>query len=309
VDATDEDERGEAFGFYGAFQTGGFAIGPAIGALGAALFGGYAFTFIFTFALVAAAAVVVALYLPSQPHVVEAPEFVHHPDARPLPTGVPFSASETAALPTSASAPSGQAPLSAIFNRTVVATLIFAFGLHLSYGTYEVVWSLYLVALGATITWVGATFVLFAVPAMIAAPIAGRFVDIRGPIGFVIGSYLVILLSGVAYAVASEPILPTLVVPIEATATAVMMPALFAMLARGTPAGRSSTAQGLFGAASTLALVVASVVAGAAFELGIGLPFWLFVAGMTVCLVAGLLIYRGASPPLPTVQPGQAVAP
>ena len=28
VDATDDDERGEAFGFYGAFQIGGFAIGP-----------------------------------------------------------------------------------------------------------------------------------------------------------------------------------------------------------------------------------------------------------------------------------------
>jgi MFS family permease len=143
---------------------------------------------------------------------------------------------------------------------------------------------------------------------MIAAPIAGRFVDIRGPIGFVIGAYLVILVSGVAYAVATEPILPTLVVPVEATATAVMMPALFAMLARGTPAGRSSTAQGLFGAASTLALIVASVVAGAAFELGIGLPFWLFVAGMIVCLVVGLLIYRGARRPLPSAQPGPAVA-
>jgi MFS family permease len=71
-----------------------------------------------------------------------------------------------------------------------------------------------------------------------------------------------------------------------------MMPALFAMLSRGAPAGRSSTAQGIFGATSTLALVVASLVAGALFERGIGLPFWFFVIGIAVCLVVGLLIYR-----------------
>ena len=79
VDATDEDERGEAFGFYAAFQVGGFAIGPAIGALGTALFGGYAFPFIFTGVLAVAGAAVVALYLSPRPHVVEAPEFEHRP--------------------------------------------------------------------------------------------------------------------------------------------------------------------------------------------------------------------------------------
>ena len=48
-------------------------------------------------------------------------------------------------------------PLSAIFNRTVLATLVLTFGLHLSFGVYEVVWSLYLIALGATVAWVGLT--------------------------------------------------------------------------------------------------------------------------------------------------------
>ncbi|HKZ92042.1 MAG TPA: MFS transporter [Candidatus Limnocylindrales bacterium] len=294
VDATDEDERGEAFGFYAAFQIGGFAIGPAIGALGAALIGGYAFPFFFTCLLAMAAGVVLAIYLSPRPHVVEAPEFDHHPEVKPLPPGVPFSASELAAVPRGPSSRAEQAPISAIFNRTVVAALVLTFGLHLSFGTYEVVWSLYLIALGATITWVGATFVLFAIPEMLASPIAGRYIDRKGPIGFVIGSGLVIIVSGALYALASEPVLPTLVVPVEAAATAVMNPALFAMLARGTPAGRSSTAQGLFGAASTLALVVASVVAGSLFEQDIGLPFWFFVVGMIGCLIAGLLIYRSA---------------
>ena len=212
-----------------------------------------------------------AVYLPSRPHVVEAPEFEHHPEARPLP-GVPFSASEVAALPGARSASVEQAPISAIFNRTVVASLVLTFGLHLSFGTYEVIWSLYLIALGASITWVGATFVLFAIPEMLASPIAGRLIDRKGPIGFIIGSSIVIIVSGSLYALASEPVLPTLVVPVEAAATAVMNPALYTLLARGTPTGRSSTAQGLFGAVSTSALVVASVVAGALFERDTGCP-------------------------------------
>ena len=88
--------------------------------------------------------------------------------------------------------------------------------------------------------------------------------------------------------------LPSFVVPLEAAATAAMTPALFAMVARGSPAGRSSTAQGIYGAVSTLALVVASVVAGALFEENLAYPFWFFIVGMVVCLVIGLLIYRGA---------------
>jgi DHA1 family multidrug resistance protein-like MFS transporter len=295
VDATEDDERGEAFGFYAAFQIGGFAIGPAIGALGAALIGGYAFPFFFTFALALAAAVVLAVYLPARPHVVEGPQFEHHPDARPLP-GVPFTASEVAAVPAPRSRTMEQAPVSAIFNRTVMAALVLTFGLHLSFGTYEVIWSIYLVALGASIAWVGATFVLFAIPEMVAAPIAGRLIDRRGPIGFIVGSSLVIMVSGALYALATEPVLPTIVVPVEAAATAVMNPALYTLLARGTPVGRSSTAQGLFGAVSTAALVVASVVAGALFERDTALPFWFFVVGMGVCFVVGLAIYRSARP-------------
>jgi DHA1 family multidrug resistance protein-like MFS transporter len=294
VDATDEDERGEAFGFYGAFQIGGFAIGPAIGGIGAAVFVGYAFPFVFTFLLSLVGAFVVARYLDARPHAIESDEFVHDPAAVPLASGVPFSASETAVVPMDDRPSQPPAPISAVFNRTTVAALVLTFGLHLSFGTYEVVWSIYMIALGASVAWIGLTFVIFAIPEMIMGPIAGRLVDRRGPVGVIAGGALVILISGALYATATDYYVPTLVVPFEAAATAAMMPALFAMLARGTPVGRSSTTQGIFGATSTLALVVASVVAGQLFDEGIGLPFWFFVAGLALCLVIGLAIYRSA---------------
>ena len=70
VDATEEGERGEAFGIYAAFQMGGFVLGPVIGAFGAAMGGGFAFPFLFTGVLTIVAAVMLALTVPAKPHVV-----------------------------------------------------------------------------------------------------------------------------------------------------------------------------------------------------------------------------------------------
>lgn len=291
VDATEPDERGEAFGFYGAFQMGGFVIGPAVGAFAAALIGGFAFPFVLTGALGLVAAGVLFVYLPSSPHVVEDERFEHHPEAEPRITDVPFGAATSPAVPDKG--PKAQAPMRALLNRTLIAAIIIGFGLQLSFGVYEVVWSIYLIDLGASIEWIGLTFVLFALPSMIISPIAGRLVDRRGPLRFIIGGGITIAISGGLYAIASEPILPSLVVPIEATATAIMATALFAMVAIGSPAGRSSTAQGVYGAAGTIALIVASVVAGALWERNSAWPFWFFVAGMAICLGVGLLVFFG----------------
>ena len=298
VQGTEEDERGEAFGIYGAFQIGGFVFGPAIGAFAAAIFGGFVFPFVFTAALALAASAMLFFRLSEHPHVVEDERFERHPDAKPLPSGVAFAAAETPGVPESQppeprSAARRQAPLSAMWNRTLIAAFILQFGLHLSFGVFEVVWSLYLIALGATLGWVGLTFMLFAIPEMFVSPIAGRVVDRKGPWRLIIPGSVIVLFSGAVYAIATEPIMPTLVVPIESAAAALIMPALYAMAAKGTPQGRTSTAQGLFGAIGTLALIVAAVVSGVLFERGLGLPFWFFVIGFGACFAAALLVIRG----------------
>ena len=69
TDATHEGERGEAFGIYAAFQIGGFAIGPAIGGIGAAVFAGYAFPFVITAILSVVGAIVLALRLEPNPRI------------------------------------------------------------------------------------------------------------------------------------------------------------------------------------------------------------------------------------------------
>lgn len=47
LDATPPEERGAAFGLYGSAQMGGLLLGPAFRGVGAALGGGYAFSFPF----------------------------------------------------------------------------------------------------------------------------------------------------------------------------------------------------------------------------------------------------------------------
>jgi len=297
VDGTDPDERGEAFGFYAAFQMGGFVFGPAIGAFGTAILGGFTFPFLLTGVLGLVAAAVLAVFMPRHPHVMEDERFEDHPEVESVPSEVAFGAMTTPVLvPGPEPEPRVQAPLSALLNRVLLAALIIGFGMQLSFGVYEVIWSIYLIDLGASIEWIGVTFVLFALPSMIVSPIAGRLMDRRGPIRFVIAGGLAIIVSGALYAVASEPILPSVVVPVEATATAILATALFTMVALGTPVGRASTAQGIYGATGTIALIVASIVAGALWERQSSLPFWFFVAGMAVCLVLGLLVYFGLRP-------------
>ena len=70
------------------------------------------------------------------------------------------------------------------------------------------------------------------------------------------------------------------------------MPALYALVAIGSPSGRSSTAQGIFGAVGTIGLIVATLSAGWLWDMGRAWPFGFFVVGSTVCLVLGLLLYR-----------------
>jgi MFS transporter, DHA1 family, multidrug resistance protein len=299
VDATREDERGEAFGFYAAFQMGGFILGPMVGALAASMGGGYGFPFLLTGILTFLATLVLFVTLPRKPHLPS-----DEGAARQAAASAPGAAGFPATAPVARAAPV-QAPLSALLNRTLIAALVVHFGFQLAFGVYGVIWTLFMLHLGASFAWAAFTFVIFGIPSMIMSPIAGRWVDRRGPVPFMALGGVAVILSGAIYAVSWEPILPSLIVPVEAVAEALLVPALFAMVALGTPPGRSATAQGVFGAVGTIALIVASAAAGALWDMDPAMPFWFFVLGATLCLAIGLLILRGS----PTLRRDPVVAP
>ncbi len=295
VDATEEGERGEAFGIYAAFQMGGFVLGPVIGAFGAAVGGGFAFPFLLTGILTIIAGGVLAFTLPGTPKVVEEPRPVDAPVRAPhrvSPSEPRFSAS-TAGIPAADEADrAARAPLKDLLNVTLGVALVMNFGFSLAFGVYEVIWSLFMADLGASIEWIGLTFALFGLPMMLVSPFAGRLVDRYGPIRFAAAGGVVVCIAGVVYGISTEPLLPSAIVPVEAVAEAFLLPALYALVAIGSPSGRSSTAQGIFGAVGTIGLIVATLSAGWLWDLGRAWPFGFFVVGSTVCLILGLVLYR-----------------
>jgi DHA1 family multidrug resistance protein-like MFS transporter len=289
VDATPADRRGEAFGLYGAAQMGGLLLGPAVGGLGAAMFGGFAFVFLLC-ALASWLGAVAVWFLVKEAVPARRPG-VHPPAAgyAGLPTDEPVLAGASAqALEDLDQATIADA--ASLWNRLLIAAVVIEIGSFYASGVYEVMWSLFLEARGAGLELIGLTFAMFGLPILLLSPYAGRLVDRRGVLPFIILGGLGAAICGVLYTVAPDPILFVPIILVEATGFAFLGPALFSVVAAGSPVGRSSTAQGLLGAAGTVGTIVASVTAGYLAEIDLRLPYWVFSIVMLVTLATALLI-------------------
>ena len=81
---------------------------------------------------------------------------------------------------------------------------------------------------------------------------------------------------------------------VEGTAFAFASPALYLLVARASPPGRSSTAQGLFGAAGTVGTIAASLLAGILASVDLRYPFFATGIGIAVSVILGLALGRRA---------------
>ena len=290
TDATPPDRRGEAFGLYGAAQMGGLLLGPTIGALGAERFGGIAFVFVFSAIAAIVAAVAIALRVREQgpAHKAEASPSA---DRMTMPPDSPYVEGRAAAA--LAADQGGVAGLdlattaapTRLLNRGLIAAIILNAGGYYGGGTYEVIWSLFLRGLGADLALIGLTFAMFGLPVLVLSPYAGRLVDRRGSYMFIVIGMILPAVTGVLYTLMRDPALAVPLILVEATGFAFLNPALYTVVAANSPPGRSSTAQGLFGAAGTLGFIIASVTTGVLAERSILLPFYTFSVVMIVTLV------------------------
>ncbi len=318
VEATPPERRGEAFGLYGSAQMGGFILGPAIGGLGAALVGGPGFVFLFCGVAAGVAALAVGLWV-HEAEAVRRPV----PDRHPPPAGVAglpadelVVAGPAAGLLAEAATGIGGRTVGlrprSLWNRLLVAAVILQIGAFYAGGTYEVVWSLYLAHLGAGLDFIGLTFAIFGLPVLLLSPVAGRRVDRRGGLPLLAGGALAAALAGTLYTVVPGPVWFAPIVLFEGVGFAGLNPALFAVVAAGSPAGRSSTAQGLFGAAGTIGTILASASAGYLAEVDLRLPFWVFSVVMAGSLLLALAVgwrpLAGLGPTVatPDARPGPA---
>lgn len=288
TDATPRERRGEAFGLYGAAQMGGLLLGPAIGALGADRLGGIGFVFVFAgVATIVAAFPIARLAHERGPRTHAAPPLAATEFPPESPSTSRRAAAAIAADQAIAVEPGTPASL---LNRGLIAALVINAGGNFASGTYDVIWSLFLQGLGAGLGLIGLTFAMFGLPILVLSPMAGRLVDRRGAYGFVIVGSVLPAIAGFLYTLLADPVLAVPLILIEATGFALLIPALYAVVAANSPPGRSSTAQGFFGAAGTVGFIMASLVAGLLAAEDILYPFYVFSAVMTVALILGLLI-------------------
>jgi DHA1 family multidrug resistance protein-like MFS transporter len=313
TDATPPDRRGEAFGLYGAAQMGGLLIGPSIGAFGAAQFGGIAFVFVFSAIAAVIAAVGIALRVREEGYERR----IHatpSTDATTFPPDSPFLerrfaadlAADTVAGTTLESSGHHDKAMR-LLNRGLIAAIVINIGGYYAGGTYEVIWSLFMEGLGADLTLIGLTFAMFGLPILVLSPLAGRFVDRRGALPFIVVGSILPAVVGIVYTFLRDPVLAIPLILIEATGFAILNPALYAVVAANSPPGRSSTTQGLFGAAGTLGFIVASLAAGVLAERSIVYPFYVFSSLMTITLLIGLAVggrRLNAKPPPASIPAG-----
>lgn len=306
TDATVPERRGEVFGLYNAAQMGGFLLGPAIGGVGAAWFGGFEFTIWFG-AVSAVLAALVVLWrvreLPRAPATSATGAGV----ASIPPEGV--SGFPVEVLPADgrpgATRPVGPRAPTTLRNRLLAVAIVGMFTGYLAGGLYETVWSLFLESRGGSLELIGLTFAVFALTTIVASPVAGRMVDRSGPRPFVIGGVVVMAVAMLLYPILPDVRLAVLVIVLEALGFAFSSPAMFTVVAAGAPEGRTSTAQGIVGSAGTLGTILASLATGVLAAIDLALPFYAGAVVATVLL--GVLVVIGWRP-LGTLRPAPRVA-
>ncbi|TAK00427.1 MAG: MFS transporter [Chloroflexota bacterium] len=284
-DAAPEGRRGEVFGLYSAAQMGGILLGPAIGGLGTAMVGSFTFVLQLSAVTTLLAAVAVALRVREQPR----PE----PGGRRTRPDTPGSvmAEFPADLPGSREArPTGAPSPTSLRNRFIAAAILVNLAGYFGGGLYETIWALFVVDRGGSVELIGLTFAIFGLVTIILSPYGGRVVDRRGPFPFIVFGIVVMVAMMASYPFVHEPNLYVAMVALEAVGFAFLGPATYLVIARGTPEGRSSTAQGIVGSAGTVGTIVASLVAGFLAATDLSAPFFLGAGVASVLLLATVLV-------------------
>lgn len=306
VDANPAERRGEAFGLYNAAQMGGFMLGPAVGGVAAGVSGNPEIVF-WVAGVAHVLSAIFILRIADRRH--ESPalgEAVAPAGAAGVAgaAGAATGAVTGAVTGAPAGAATGAAPEAAmddddevarptrLVNRLMVAAVVLNVGAYFAGGCYEVIWSLYMTSLGASVSLIGVSFFSFSLPVLLLSPFTGRYTDRRGGFLAMVLGMAGVGLSGALYVAVPDPWYVIAIGVIEGVAFSFASPALYLLVARASPAGRSSTAQGLFGAAGTVGTIVASVLSGILADVDLRLPYLTVCGAILGILALGLLIGR-----------------
>lgn len=283
ADAVAPEQRGEAYGLFGAFFNAGFLIGPALGGWLATT--GYSSAFIAAVAFRLVALAIVIAFIPSALQG--------------------NAESQTAGNTT-------RLRLRELFGLPLVGAYVLAFGDYLYLGFDLALMPLWMHDhLGATVALIGLAYVAWAAPSIILSPIGGRVADRsrRSRLILIFGLGQVPLY--IVYGLASSVWLVVGLFAVHAVLYSFIQPAVDAHVAAASSAGSRARVQGMY---STVGLAGAFVGASALtplYALNFRLPLFVLGPAYGLCvLVGGLLIRRSEARGLTPdeLQPDVAVA-
>jgi MFS family permease len=306
VEAAPEGRQGEVFGLYNAAQMGGILLGPAIGGVGTALVGSFTFVLGLSAVTTFVAAIAVAARVRELPRDAAGEAGLRSAAA----SGSGGTLAEFPAEPGPDPGRPGRpvpTPPASLRNRFIAAAILVNLAAYFGGGLYETIWALFVVDRGGGVELIGLTFATFGLVTILLSPIGGRVVDRRGPFPFIIFGLVVMAAMMVGYPLVDQTLAYIPMVALEAVGFSFLGPATYLVIAWGTPAGRSSTAQGVLGAAGTTGTIVASLAAGVLAVNDIATPFIVGAAVVTALLIVTIVVAGPALRPGPDRIPAAAV--
>ena len=263
------ERRGKAFASIYAGQVAGMAIGPLIGSvLGVDLM----WTVFVAAGITSLAACVPALAIVE----VRARSGAGDPD-RPRPRAT------------------GGIRLSAALVGSLLASVV----LGLTFGVYEICWTLLLQLRGASGWEIGLSWTLFAVPFVLMTRPSGWLTDHLNRKHLVMGGLtLSVVMCGSYPFLHNVPLLVGLGAA-EAVGIAIVLPAVQSLLAQTSDESAFGRVQGLFSTSQIGAAAVAAAAAGALFGVAASLPFVITAATGIAIMVVIALVWRSVEGVVP----------
>jgi MFS family permease len=261
ADITSDENRSRAYGWLTTAQFGGLVAGPALAWPLYSLGGGHgkwAFYAIFLFGCAVSAIMAVVLLVK-----LKEPERSRRRQREKV----------------------RRPPLPTLLNRPILAFILVAATGHFAMGTWDVIWSLYLRHLGASMAFIGWTWIAFSVP-MLLSFIGGYIADRGNRFLLMFTGYAI---SGVAWVVyGTTTVLWVLLVfnVIEGIAIAYSYPAKQAFLVQVSPRRWLGTIQGLESSSMQLAALVGTLLSPVLYDVIGG---WVIALGGFISL-AGLAV-------------------
>jgi MFS family permease len=262
ADEIPDEQRGQAFGIYGAFMNGGFLLGPALGGVLAST--GYAPTFVGSAVFRLIALVLVVVFIPRDKRV--------HPDVRARAAAVSRRA---------------------LWTLPLLGAYILFFGDNFYFGfdlTLAPLWLKHHV--GASIAFIGISYAVWALPNVLLTPYGGRIADRMRRSTLILIFGVLQIPCYVAFAFINSVAVALAMFAIHGAIYAMMQPAVDANLAAFSPPAARARAQGLYSAIGTGGAFIAANTLSALYGVNFRLPLFVMAAAFGVCVLIGGTMVR-----------------